>query len=954
MKSTLSLLACSCLLYSSTLRAQLNAEGNNPSSINWRHYNTRAVNFIFPAGLEQQSARAANIINYIHDSLGGTVGPKRKHLDLLLQTNQVVSNGYVALAPFRSEFYATGLQNFNTLGSAPWLDLLCFHEYRHALQMPNTRNGLTRFVSILGGQNLWQFAQAISIPNWYLEGDAVQTETLFSGAGRGRTPYFFQGQRALLLGGRNYKYIKARNGSFRDFVPDHYPLGYAILQRMRNDKGPDVWAKILHDGSAYRGVFYSFSKAMKRYTGYSTPAAYALAYDSLKTRWSGQLAHTDMTPTTVISPADSKTFTSYQWAHVLPDGSIICRKESYKKTATLVLLKNGKETHIRTLGIFTPSESFFSYNNGRLAWSEFSTDKRWQNRNYSDIRTYDMATRHLRKLTSKTKLFAPQFSAKGDRIVAAKADERLQNSIVFMDAANGKELSSVPNPNNDFIAYPTWTKDDKAIVYQAKRAEKIAILKYELASGQVTELTPWSQQVTGPMTVGKDYVYFTASYTGINNIFAVRLNGDKRIKQLSSVKIAAAMPALSEDEQTLYMSEFGYMGDQLTQQHVDAASAREITITEPEAQNDIYQVKTTDKEHSIYKQIPAQAFVAQDYRGFIRGAKLHSWGLTGSQHEIGVALAIDNILNDFSAHIQAGYNLNENVPTLTGRIDYARYYLPVSLVGNISNRNILSPTNLGDTGVTGTNHTRFTESNYGVAVTLPLHWVHGIYTRSFVLTGTLGQTITSNQSFNDVDIPNSSQHLTTAEGRLQVTNLRARAHQHFNPRFGQALDLYVGSSISGASALKYSGEALLYFPGLSANHSLYFRGGYVKQELSNDYRFLDVFNHARGYIAVPGDEEYVVTGNYQFPLGYPDWGCNGLFYLPRLRLNLFCDISQVKIKSMNKTLDQNSYGFELLLDAKLLNVLPVTIGLRNAILANRNYYDQDVKNQLQFFFAGTF
>lgn len=113
--------------------------GDNPIDIKWKYFDTKAVKVIFPESNLKEATRVANIINLISDSAGITVGEKRKHLDLMIQTNQVISNGYVGLAPYRSEFYATGIQNFNWLGSPGWLDGLAFHEYRHALQFANTQ-----------------------------------------------------------------------------------------------------------------------------------------------------------------------------------------------------------------------------------------------------------------------------------------------------------------------------------------------------------------------------------------------------------------------------------------------------------------------------------------------------------------------------------------------------------------------------------------------------------------------------------------------------------------------------------------------------------------------------------------------------------------------------------------------------------------------------------------------
>ncbi|MEZ5011044.1 MAG: hypothetical protein R2744_05295 [Bacteroidales bacterium] len=63
----------------------------------------------------------------------------------------------------------------------------------------------------------------IFTPFWFLEGNAVISESVFSESGRGRSsPLFEKQMKALLLDKGAYSYDKMINGSFRDYVPDHY------------------------------------------------------------------------------------------------------------------------------------------------------------------------------------------------------------------------------------------------------------------------------------------------------------------------------------------------------------------------------------------------------------------------------------------------------------------------------------------------------------------------------------------------------------------------------------------------------------------------------------------------------------------------------------------------------------------------------------------------------------
>jgi len=925
--------------------------GDNPSDIRWKYFDTKAVKIIFPESNLKEATRVANIINFIYDSAVVSVGEKRKHLTLLVQTNQVISNGYVALAPYRSEFYATGIQNFNWLGSPNWLDGLAFHEYRHALQFANGRRGLTKFGYIIGGETYWQLLQLVSVPNWYLEGDAVQTETLFSGAGRGRTPYFFQEQRALLLSNKHYSYMKARNGSYRSLMPDHYRLGYAMLHQVRGEKGPDVWRKILADGAAYKNVFYPFSRAMKRHYGYTSDDTYKRTYDTLRTTWQHELDTLSLTTATPITPQPKRIVTNYEWPHYQEDGSIICYKNAYNRTAEIVKIKDGREQSLVVLG-FGVTESFLSVNNAVVAWTQLSTDPRWLNRNYSDVYTYNIATGEKRQVTKHSKYFSPEYSAKRNQIVAVKADNELRNSVVFLNPETGAEMGSIPNPDNDFLSYPKWAKDDAAIVYLAKKGYRIVMLKYDLGSKTTTELTPLSQHVIGAMSMGRDVVYFSASYSGINNIFAVNLNGDKQVRQITSVKVGANIPAITPDEKTLAFSELTYMGNALFTQPVSVATARTIALVEPENQ-ERWRILTTPMESPLYNRLPNQTWEAKNYTGLIRSPKLHTWSFSPSQQDIRLTLAVNNILNDFGLDLTVGRNLNENMNYATGRLDFAKYYLPLGINAAINGRQIITPTNLLDTGTYDKMTSKFTEAIYGAGLSLPLKWYNGIYATSLRLYGNGGIIKTSDYSINDSDQAGSAE-LSIVEGGFTFAHLRGKAYQNLMPRFGQAIDFYYASNVSGDKAGKLQAQAVIYFPGIMRNHGIRIEGGYKEEKLSNSYRFIDNFRHARGYTPIQGDKEIVYGVNYALPLLYPDAGLPGLVYCKRINATVFADFSQVRRDALGKTFDQNSAGFELTFNIVIINLIPFNIGYRSSYLSNTDYFDKGKKSYGEIFFSQTF
>jgi len=119
--------------------------GGNQPSMKWNQINTDTVRVIFPESMYDQAQRVANTVHYLNKNTRRSIGDRQHKIDIVLQNQPIISNGYVGLAPFRSELYMNAPQNGFDLGSN-WLDLLSIHEYRHALQFMNTRQGVTNFV----------------------------------------------------------------------------------------------------------------------------------------------------------------------------------------------------------------------------------------------------------------------------------------------------------------------------------------------------------------------------------------------------------------------------------------------------------------------------------------------------------------------------------------------------------------------------------------------------------------------------------------------------------------------------------------------------------------------------------------------------------------------------------------------------------------------------------------
>ena len=235
--------------------------GGTPSSVKWRQINTDTVRVIFPAGFDSLATRIASVTQDLQKNHSTTIGSNIRKVSIVLRPYTTISNGYVALGPFRSEFYLMPPQDALELGAQKWADNLAIHEFRHVQQYSNFRNGLSKTMSVLFGENGQAFANSVSIPDWFFEGDAVYNETSLSYQGRGRLPLFFSGYRSLYNSNKQYNFMQLRNGSYKNYIPDHYRLGYLLVYYGREKYGNDFWKNITQDAAAFHPLIYPFQNA---------------------------------------------------------------------------------------------------------------------------------------------------------------------------------------------------------------------------------------------------------------------------------------------------------------------------------------------------------------------------------------------------------------------------------------------------------------------------------------------------------------------------------------------------------------------------------------------------------------------------------------------------------------------------------------------------------------------
>ena len=583
-----------------------------------------------------------------------------------------------------------------------------------------------------------------------------------------------------------------------------------------------------------------------------------------------------------------------------------------------------------------------------LAWTELGVAARRGNKNFSNIILFDIKKGERKKLTNQTKYFSPAISPDGQSLVAIHISPLQENRLHVLDIKTGNVVQKIDNPNNLFLSRPAWTPDGKAIVCVAKRNSELSLVKFDLDKNAISELLPWTAHVLDVPYVSGGKVFFTASFSGIDNIYFTDLNGSKNVNQVTSVPIGAFDPTVSPDGKEVTFTEFTDMGYVLSKQAIDPNKAKNRSIQTPGELPYFKTVANEEEGGSILGEIPTTSYETESYKGLLKGLKLHSWGVSPSNTTPAIRLEMANILNDLIISAGGGLNLNEgNASFYDASVSFARWFPVISLNASLSEReaDFYSP---NDTLITQ----NFDERLLGGNISLPLSWLSGNYATSLSPSFGLNFRDVTNAVADPFNLPDNN--FGAYDLGLSFNSIRRAARQNVGPRAGIAANVFYTESLEKQSNEKITAAGTVYLPGLMPNHNIKITGGYQKELLSNPYQYSDTYQYPRGYETPVNDDFTSFSINYGLPLFYPDLGIANITYFQRIRANLFYDMGKGSIEKLNQETDYRSAGFEIIFDNTHLTLLPISFGLRQSFLLEDDPLNPGKDTNFSFFVASEF
>lgn len=918
----------------------------------WNQLKRDNYRVVYPDTATHIATRMMYYLDSMQKDIGYGYRFKQMSIPFVVHPSNFNSNGLVMWMPRRVEFLSTpSADSYAT----PWLKQLIAHEYRHAVQYNNLNRGVVKALSYLFGQQSSTIG-LLFMPLWAIEGDAVMTETEMTTFGRGMQPSFTLAYRSYDSVVEAFPNIdKWFCGSYKDYIPDHYQLGYLLSRHTYNRFGRVIGDAIAELSSRRPYMVVSTSWVLNRLFAMSESKLFYDTFHTLDSHWA--TLPKEQT-TEYIAIPEPKSHTIYQHPQITYDGDIIMLKEDLDSPTAFVRLDSlGIEHHIAYTGYVSTRPALSQ--KGRIWWTEYRRSPLFEQDVASTLCYMDLAEGKPRYISDKRNILYPTpTEGHGIAWVEYTADGRY--TVVVSGASDIEPRTTLPYGSE--IHGMAWDNTTKALYIIVTDDDGMHIAR--LISGGTEKVTRSSYSTLSDLRAANGKLYFGSISSGFDELHYYDLAEGKEYR-ISQSRYGSFDPMPYDDKRVIATSydKRGYLPvmqdiESNRQEVLYRPSPPKLLL--PEGKEwDVLNIDTLR-----YDSVKADSLLSKTqpkrFSKFGHMFNIHSWAplsydpyaIVEDQQiafNLGGTIMTQNILSTTEGFLSYGWN-HEEGSVFKGLLRYHGLGLNLWIKGTYGGRQHLhrvymyNPITQEIVFPDNPKLGRYYALSAGT--TLPILMQRGYHTRQFALSASWhfsnGMTANVNKIRYDGGKLSNIHKLGYSEGVHQLSvavtfqDFVRQAHRDFLPPFGVVAQgsytLNPTNNDMGHLMVLYG---KLYTPGIAKHHSLSMEasyqnsfGGFHSRNVLSDLSFRSTRLVPRGYSSYEiSNNHYVATAfNYHMPVCYPEMGIRGIIYFKRLRLNLGADYASF-IRSafhaqtgeiVNLRRHIGSYGIDLGVDFNII------------------------------------
>ena len=488
----------------------------------WKRLKTKTFDIITP---NSQIYAGYKIMQYLHqfqqeDSLLGHYRDKRTYI---IYGDHAISNGFVAPGPYRSGLFLTPPQS-NFIGPGSWVKNLVNHENHHFVQHADARQSALKFSFQFLGDFADSFLSNVYLLGWYWEGDAVFRESYANKYGRGNYSHFLNKNRLFTQQNLRYnskRFTYAYNRPFNAYIPNHYNLGYEMVQYLGKSNPEDLY----HSVDNTVGQLKRLPRQIKKHTGKSLFQHYELALDSIRREDSKM----DYLKPKSILPEDKAYI---HQTSITDKKSPFYIQQSFLEPAKVY--HNNKP--LFTLGASPDGVHRIQNNTDYIVWNELRTHPNFSTETYSVLMVWDIPSSKKIQLTKIEKAFSPTIHPKQSKVAYLELESDYTFLLKEIDLST-KEVRTLLNTESDYLRNLNYSEDGQYLTYIDQKTDVQTLCVYNFGTNQLeTYNIPHLYQISNAFLT-QDYTFvLTADYNNYEYIYLYnpKINALKRSTQVSS------------------------------------------------------------------------------------------------------------------------------------------------------------------------------------------------------------------------------------------------------------------------------------------------------------------------------------------------------------------------------------------------------------------------------------